>query len=206
MHELHRPDNCGIYCQLWCEIRPYGHCAPTDDEFYHDMHDPENYGEKCVTQSDGKSDISVICDIGEISEKAVSGVPRVPDVCDICAICDVGDMCNRAVPGVPGVLGVPNIPHGLENCGVRCVTRRYNGGSDDRASDSCHSDMCASPPGLGACGASQFVYMDAPGSDDAGVGNRSYSETPDFSSDHDPGPGKALSGVRRCFSNAGRCV
>ena len=65
---------------------------------------------------------------------------------------------------------------------------------DDRASDSCHSDMCTSPPGLGDCGASQFVYIDAPGSDDAGVGNRSFSETPDFASDHDPGPGKPSPG------------
>ena len=97
MHELHGPDNCGIYCQLRYEIRPYGHYAPTDVEFYHDMHDPENYGEKCATPSDGKSDISAICDIGEISEnfKAVSGVP---DVCDICASCDVGDMCKKG-PG-----------------------------------------------------------------------------------------------------------
>ena len=80
-----------------------------------DMHDPKNNGEKCVTQSDGKSDISAICDISEISEKAVSDVPGVPDVCDICASCDFGDMCKKAVPGVPGVSGVPDIPHGSEN-------------------------------------------------------------------------------------------
>ena len=27
MHELYGPDNCGAYCQLWYEIRSYGHCA-----------------------------------------------------------------------------------------------------------------------------------------------------------------------------------
>ena len=27
MHELYGPDNCGVYCQLWYEIRSYGHCA-----------------------------------------------------------------------------------------------------------------------------------------------------------------------------------
>ena len=46
MHELHGPDNCGMYCQLRYEIRPYGHYVPTDVEFYHGMHDPENCGEK----------------------------------------------------------------------------------------------------------------------------------------------------------------
>ena len=54
--------------------------------------------------------------------------------------------------------------------------------------------MCTSPPGLGGFGDIQFGYMDAPGSDDAGVGNQSFSETPDFTSDHDPGPGKPSSG------------
>ena len=50
--------------------------------------------------------------------------------------------------------------------------------------------MCTSPPGLCGFGDIQFVYKDAPGSDDAGVGNQLFSETPDFASDHDPGPGK----------------
>ena len=149
----------------------YGSQCDVDSSDYSDydepddlVHDPQNYGEKCVTQSYGKSDISAICDISEISEKAISGVPGVPDICDIC---------------VPGVPGVPDIPHGPENCRAKCVTWRYNGGPDDRTSDSCHSDMCTSPPELGVCGDSQFVCMDAPGSDDAGVGNRSFSEMPD---------------------------
>ena len=43
MHELHGPDNCGIYCQLLYEIRPYGHYAPTDGELSHGMNDPANY-------------------------------------------------------------------------------------------------------------------------------------------------------------------
>ena len=30
MHELHGPDNCGVYCQLRYEIRPYGCFTPTD--------------------------------------------------------------------------------------------------------------------------------------------------------------------------------
>ena len=33
IHELHDPDNCGRYCQLRYNIRPYGHYAPTDVEF-----------------------------------------------------------------------------------------------------------------------------------------------------------------------------
>ena len=45
--------------------------------------------------------------------------------------------------------------------------------------------------GLGGCGASQFVYMDAPGSD---VRSRSFLKTPGFASDHDPGPGKPSPG------------
>ena len=51
------------------------------------------------------------------------------------------------------------------------MIRRNDGGPGDRVSDSCHSDMCTSPPGLGGFGDSQFVYMDAHGADDAGVGN-----------------------------------
>ena len=43
MHELHGPNNCGVYCQLRHEIRPYEHYAPTDVEFSHGMHDPANY-------------------------------------------------------------------------------------------------------------------------------------------------------------------
>ena len=70
------------------------------------------------------------------------------------------------------------------------MTWRNYGGPGDRASDSCHSDMCTSPPGLGGFCDSQFVYMDAPVSSDTGVGNRSFSKTPDLPSDHDPGPGK----------------
>ena len=66
MHALHGPDNCEMYCQLRYNIRPYGHYAPTDVEFYHGMHGPENCGEKCVTQSDGESDIYNIYDIGDI--------------------------------------------------------------------------------------------------------------------------------------------
>ena len=165
MHELHGPDNCGMHCQLRYDIRPYGHYAPTDVEFYHGMHGPENCGEKCVTQSDGESDI-----------------------CDIC------DICEKAVSGVLGVLGIPNVPHGSENCRAKCVTQSNAGGPSDRASNSCHSDMCTSPPGLGGFGDIQFVYMDAPVSDDSGVGNRLFSEMPDFASDHDPGPGKPSPG------------
>ena len=131
MHELHGPDNCGMYCQLRNNIRPYGHYAPTDVEVYHGMHGPENCGEKCVTQSDGESEI---CDIGDICEKAVSGVP-----------------------------GVPGVPQGSENCRAKCVTRRNAGGPGDRASNSCHIDMCTSPSGLGGYGNIQFVCMDAPG-------------------------------------------
>ena len=131
-------------------------------------HGPENCGEKkCVTQSDGDSDI---CDIGDIGEKAVFGV--------------------FGVPGVSGVPGVPDVPHGSENCRVMCVTRSNTSGSGDRDSNSFHSDMCTSPPELGGFGDIQVVYMDALVSDDAGVGNRSFSETPDFASDFDPGPGK----------------
>ena len=33
----------GVYCQLWHEIRPYGHYAPTDGELSHGMNDPANY-------------------------------------------------------------------------------------------------------------------------------------------------------------------
>ena len=43
MHELHGPDNCGVYCQLRYGIRSYGHCAPTDGELSHAMNDPANY-------------------------------------------------------------------------------------------------------------------------------------------------------------------
>ena len=43
MHELHDPDNCGVYCQLRYEIRPYGHYAPTDGELSRGMNDPANY-------------------------------------------------------------------------------------------------------------------------------------------------------------------
>ena len=95
MHELHGPDNCGMYCQLRYDIRPYGHYAQTDVEFYHGMHGLENCGEKCMTQSDGDSDICDFCDIGDICEKDVSGV--------------------LGVPGVPRVPGVPDVPHGSEN-------------------------------------------------------------------------------------------
>ena len=94
MHELHGPDNCGMYCQLPYEIKPYGHYAPMHVEFDHVMHSPENCGEKCVTQSDGES--------------------------DICAICDIGDICEKAVSGVPGNPGVPDVPHGSENCMAKC--------------------------------------------------------------------------------------
>ena len=162
----HGPENCGMYCQLRYEIRPYGHHAPTDVEFYQGMHGPENCGEKCVTQSDGESDICAISNIGDICEKpfsGVSGVPGVPDVCDICAICDIGDICEKAVSGVSRVPGVPDVPHGTENCRTKCVTRRNDGGPGDRDSNSCHSDMCMSPPGHGGFGDSQFAYMDAPG-------------------------------------------
>ena len=123
---------------------------------------------KCVTRSDGKS--------------------------DICAIYDIGDICEKAVSAVPGVPGVPNVSHGSENCRAKCVTRRNAGGPGDRTSDSCHTDMCTSPTGLGGFGDIQFVYMDAPGSDAAGVGNRSFSEAPNFASDHVLGPGKPSSG------------
>ena len=34
MHELHGPDNCGIYCPLRHEIRPYGCFAPMDGELF----------------------------------------------------------------------------------------------------------------------------------------------------------------------------
>ena len=114
---------------------------------------------------------------------------------EICDICDIGDICEKAVFGVLGVSGVtsvPDVPHGLENGRAKCVSNA--GGPSDRASNSCHSDMCTSPPGLGGFGDIQFAYMDAPVSDDAGVGNRSFSETPDFASDHDPGPGKPSPG------------
>ena len=60
------------------------------------------------------------------------------------------DICEWGVPvvlGVPGVPGVPSVPHGPENCGEKCVTRSNAGGPSDRASNSCHSDMCTSPPG-----------------------------------------------------------
>ena len=45
MHELHGPDNCGVYCQQRYEIRPYmyGHYEPTDGELSHGMNDPANY-------------------------------------------------------------------------------------------------------------------------------------------------------------------
>ena len=49
------------------------------------------------------------------------------------------------------------------------MTQRNAGEPGDRTSDSCHTDMCTSPPGLGGFGDIQFVYMDAPGSDAAGV-------------------------------------
>ena len=101
---------------------------------------------------------------------------------------DIGDICEKAVPGVP------DVPHGSENCRVKCVTRSNAGRPGDRASNSCHSDICTSPPGLDGFGDIKFVYMDAPVSDNAGVGNRSFSETPDFKSDHDPGPGKPSPG------------
>ena len=105
--------------------------------------------------------------------------------------------CEKAISSVlsvPGVPGVPDLPHGSENCRAKCVTQSNAGGPGDRASNSCHSDMCTSPPGLGGFGNIQFVYMDAQVSDDAGVGNRSFSETPDFASEHDPGPGKPSPG------------
>ena len=63
MHEMHGPDNCGMYCQMRYEVRPYGHYAPTDVEIYHEMHGPDKCGENCVTRSsaggpgDGDSDI-----------------------------------------------------------------------------------------------------------------------------------------------------
>ena len=110
---------------------------------------------------------------------------------------DLGDICEKAVSGVLGVPGVPDVPHGSQNFWAKCVTWHNAGGPGDSlpvASDSCHSDMCTSPPGLGGFGDIQFVYMDAPVSDNAGVGNRSFSETPDFASDHDPGPGKPSPG------------
>ena len=37
MHELHGPDNCGVYChmcQLRHQIRPYGYVAPEDGELF----------------------------------------------------------------------------------------------------------------------------------------------------------------------------
>ena len=44
MHALHGPDNCGVYCQLRYEIRPYGHYAPTaNGELSRGMNDPTNY-------------------------------------------------------------------------------------------------------------------------------------------------------------------
>ena len=139
MHELHGPDNCGMYCQLRYDIRDIMHRWTSS--FNNGKHGPENCGEKCVTQSDAESDICEICDIGDIYEKAVSSVP--------------------GVPGVPCVPGVSGVPHGSENSRVKCVTQRNAGRPGDRASDIWHSDMCTSPPGLGGF---QFVYMymDAP--------------------------------------------
>ena len=32
MHELHGPDNCGVYCQLRYEIRTYGCVAPMEKD------------------------------------------------------------------------------------------------------------------------------------------------------------------------------
>ena len=43
VHELHGPDDCGVYCQLRCGIGSYGHCAPTDGELSHGMNEPANY-------------------------------------------------------------------------------------------------------------------------------------------------------------------
>ena len=59
--------------------------------------------------------------------------------------------------------------------------------------------MYTSQPGIGGFDDIQFVYMDAPGSEDAGDGNQSFSETPDFASDHDPGPGKPSPGSGDVF-------
>ena len=73
---------------------------------------------------------------------------------------------------------------------MKCVILSNAGGPGDRASNSCHSDMCTSPPELGGFGDIQFVYMDAPVSDDAGVGK----QLPDFASDHHPGPRKPSPG------------
>ena len=49
--------------------------------------------------------------------------------------------------------------------------------------------MCITT-GLSGFGDFQFVYMDAQVLDNSGVGNRSFSETPDFAGEFDPGPGK----------------
>ena len=63
MHELHGPNNCGIYWQLQHEIRPYGHYALTDVEFYHGMHDPANYNPGPGTISPESGDMVAVSDL-----------------------------------------------------------------------------------------------------------------------------------------------
>ena len=87
-------------------------------------------------------------------------------------------LLDRLIIYVPSDFECYHEMHGPDNCRENCVTRCNDGGPGDRASDSCHSDVCTSPPGLSGFGNIQFGCMDAPGSDDAGVGNQSFSETP----------------------------
>ena len=185
------PGDLDGYSDVYGFVGTDDYYAPTDVDFMHEFHGPDNCGMYCLLRYEirpyghyAPTDVEFYHGMHSPENCGEKCVTQSDGESDICAICDIGDICEKAVSGVP------EVPHGSENCRAKCVTRRNAGESGDTTSDSCHTDMCTSLPGFGGFGDIQFVYMNAPGSDAAGVGNRSFSETPVFASDHDRGPGK----------------
>ena len=140
-----------MYCQLRYDVRPYGHYAPTNVEFYHEMHGPDNCGEHCVSRS--RAGVTSGVEECDVSAGDVDLLRSGSDKQQCCMFSSVvcasptgsggsgnknSDICVRAVPGilgVPVVPGVPGVPHGPDNCGEMCVTRSYAGGPGDGNSD-----------------------------------------------------------------------
>ena len=156
MHELHGPDNCGFYCQLRYEIRPYGHCAPTYVEFYHGMHDPEN-----IDTGPGKPspEFGGMFELPGFASDSDQGPGKIsPESGDMLAVSDfVSDFYPG--PGVPllqsgvslnmptfaGVDDVSQVPHfaSVSDSGPGTISPKFGNMSamSDFVGDSCSREL-----------------------------------------------------------------
>ena len=106
MEFMHGPDNCGVYCQLRYEIRPYGHDAPTDGELSHGMNDPANYdpgpGKFSPESGSGMAISEFVSDIdpGPRGPLLPSGVHLdMSDLADIDNVSQVPECVSFSEPG-----------------------------------------------------------------------------------------------------------